>query len=573
MAEKKKTRNMGTIVKGKEYLREVDSNFETMCTKQGKRVVLNFNKTRYSNLFDHTQIPEYFMCNCEEGAGKIQIRSKTRSYWDSKCQFCNGSTYYGSILHCSELGKEGPESLTEGDYVYIADGEGDNIILRLISLTTSYTKNEDTGEYKIVRDYNVKSAVEVVPGVSIKGYKVLKTSIKEMDVFDAMHINSQTVNSTWSRTFVYSNACCLSDFLNKHKIFAQRTGLFEALKNYPEQIGHWNPESFMVMHLCLIAEYPTLEMLIKMGYNKLYYDIITWFNRAQSREEMLVKMKTLNNLFTINKGTKQFRIPNYIGDYLKLKAAPIDEYMTWCDIYELTKITREQFDKYINSIEFVTVSIGGVLSRFGNIIKYGYTLEQVTKYIYKQALMTAKKENTTRLNLPSKAQDMADYLSMCELLGMEANKFPSDITLSHNEVSKLRATSNEEYKHMTSVGEKTQTLLDSFIDPDKLTKMEEEYIIKVPTSVKDFVEEGNMQNSCVGHYAKKVNNDERIVFFIRKKDEPSKSFITAEYVYKTEKLGQCMRANNRDVEDKDLLNYCNVICNRIKTGVLTGKIC
>ena len=125
---------------------------------------------------------------------------------------------------------------------------------------------------------------------------------------------------------------------------------------------------------------------------------------------------------------------------------------------------------------------------------------------------------------------------------------------------------------MISIGKTTQALLDSFVDPKELTKMEEEYFIKVPVSEADFIEEGNLQNSCVGHYAKKVNAEERIVFFVRKKDEPNKSFITAEYVCGTGTLGQCMYANNRDVEDEDLLSYCKVACGRIKTGLLTGKI-
>jgi hypothetical protein len=57
---------------------------------------------------------------------------------------------------------------------------------------------------------------------------------------------------------------------------------------------------------------------------------------------------------------------------------------------------------------------------------------------------------------------------------------------------------------------------------------------------------------------------------VRKKDAPYESYITAEYV--NGKLNQCMLKNNIRVNDKDMLNYCQVICNRIKQGIDSKKI-
>ena len=213
-----------------------------------------------------------------------------------------------------------------------------------------------------------------------------------------------------------------------------------------------------------------------------------------------------------------------------------------------------------------------------SILKYDYKIEQVSRYLHKQKVLEIKQISESNSHYygsrTQSVRNMADYLTMCEYAGIAPKKFPSNINQAHDEVMKLRTSvvAKIDYSKMESIGMTTQKLLSSFVDPKKLTKMEEQYTIVVPVSENDFIQEGLMQNSCVGHYTKKVNDGERIVFFVREKDTPNESFITAEYVCETGQLGQCMYSNNREVTDDDLLNYCKVACNRIRTGLLTGQI-
>ena len=85
-----------------------------------------------------------------------------------------------------------------------------------------------------------------------------------------------------------------------------------------------------------------------------------------------------------------------------------------------------------------------------------------------------------------------------------------------------------------------------------------------------MIEEGNQQHNCVGSYIRSVSEGQCVIFFIRKKDEPHHSFITAEC--RKNGLGQLMYANNRWVGDDDLRKFASSICNKILTGVSSGKI-
>ena len=575
-------------VTDKEYLRNLPSFDDDLFARNGK------NETPVLFLYQHSPTAYtpignaesfyYVVHGCEEGNGKPQkmVSKETTCKYCKKDIVCTGfgnmrfaTKEYNqtSAPHYSRL----PSIIKCRDTVIISqkEGEEDTTIIQLVSPSISYVKDKkEKGKYYIVKNVEIKTALEVIPGVSVKGYRILKRSIKEINAFEAMNINATTISYSWTRNFIYADASCLVEYLYKHKIFAERTGIKAALKNCLITGTNCSDEAYLILHLCMISDYPILEALLKMGYSKLYFDLVSSFRQSQSKIDILKKVNDYKRLFSnTTKGSTGLRIPNYIGDYLKGKGAPLKEYYIWCDIYELQPLSKEQFNKYIDSIEYSAILSGRALDIMPKIIKYGYTIEQATKYIFKQIIFLCKK---TGKNIPaySVAHEMSDYLMMCEFLDITPNKFPPNIKQSHDEIISLKhkSISPVDANKIKSIGESTQKLLNGFVDPANLTKMEEEYFIKVPTTEADFIEEGNLQNSCVGNYYKNVSNGNCIVFFIRKKDEPNLSYITAEYNCHTEKLGQCMYANNRIVEDEDLLNYCKVACSRIKTGILTSKI-
>ena len=69
-------------------------------------------------------------------------------------------------------------------------------------------------------------------------------------------------------------------------------------------------------------------------------------------------------------------------------------------------------------------------------------------------------------------------------------------------------------------------------------------ILVVPRSADDIRAEGEALHHCVGTYVERVARGETFIFFIRKQDEPDKSYYTMEW--KDGKVVQCRGMNNRD---------------------------
>jgi len=57
---------------------------------------------------------------------------------------------------------------------------------------------------------------------------------------------------------------------------------------------------------------------------------------------------------------------------------------------------------------------------------------------------------------------------------------------------------------------------------------DDEYIIYPATSIQDLVEESRQQKNCVRTYCEAISNNESQIYFMRRKEELDKSFVTIE---------------------------------------------
>ena len=138
----------------------------------------------------------------------------------------------------------------------------------------------------------------------------------------------------------------------------------------------------------------------------------------------------------------------------------------------------------------------------------------------------------------------------------------------------FRKREKAEYdKKLTLIGNECE----KYVVPDEselknvgIPKLFEKMTVIFPKCEADFIDEGNQQHNCVGSYPNKVRSGQSVVFFIRYKESPTKSFITAECTHSG--LGQCYYSNNRYVGDEDLVKFAKYIANKIKTGCTSGKI-
>ena len=528
-------------------------------------------------------IPTKFICNCKESHGVVQNFEFDREYKQryAECKFCHKSIYaYSHALvskHFTDItGIAGAKEIkSKNIYYFRKTSSGDGLECYIGNVTASL--NDDN---TINRDVKINYFINLIPGKEFKAYKLLKRSDKEVSLFEAFNINS---NTRYISNCYFENANNIIDFMDKNMDFMKKTGFYEVLKygslsncNY---YGSINPTACFVSYISLVSEYPVIEFLIKMGYTTLVSDVIRIVIDSGSKREINENVRELNKLLNeTTKGSLALRIPQYIGEYLKTRGARLSEFLIWCDIYELESISKENFQKLINSSIYFSCLNSGNLGRLPNILKYGYSLNSLLKYLHKQIKSDLYKDYyyqhpySTYHNAISALQD---YLDMCDMMGIASDKEPMDLRKAHDEVSAAYTAEQNKYDDAKykSVADSVKNYLKVDDEENKiLSEFKEKYTLVIPESTYDFVNEGQQQHNCVGWYCQNVLKGYSILFFIRKKDNPDESFITAEYNCRSGRLAQFYYKNNRPITDSELIKYGQSICNKINRGLKSGKI-
>lgn len=90
-------------------------------------------------------------------------------------------------------------------------------------------------------------------------------------------------------------------------------------------------------------------------------------------------------------------------------------------------------------------------------------------------------------------------------------------------------------------------------------------VVVVPTDMTAFHAESRMQNNCVSYYYHDgMAEHEQIIYFIRKKEKPNKSYITNRFDVSDGYTAESRAVNNRDYTDPDVTDLINVINKMIR---------
>ena len=82
----------------------------------------------------------------------------------------------------------------------------------------------------------------------------------------------------------------------------------------------------------------------------------------------------------------------------------------------------------------------------------------------------------------------------------------------------------------------------------------DDYIVVVPQTYEDLVDESKQQNNCVGHYYNEsILGGENLILFIRHSNSPKKSYITCRYNIKKQDIVEYRYKNNQDVNGYDMI--------------------
>lgn len=143
--------------------------------------------------------------------------------------------------------------------------------------------------------------------------------------------------------------------------------------------------------------------------------------------------------------------------------------------------------------------------------------EKLNKYLGKQIRIYEKETKGTLLVI------WIDYIEECRKIGYKFNNsilFPPKLMKAHDDAILL-----VKYKE----NEKYQKKIDDLKEQrEQLTFRYKDLFIRAALSQMEIIEEGEEMHHCVGGYSKRYSEGETNILFIRKVDDPDKSYFTVE---------------------------------------------
>lgn len=93
----------------------------------------------------------------------------------------------------------------------------------------------------------------------------------------------------------------------------------------------------------------------------------------------------------------------------------------------------------------------------------------------------------------------------------------------------------------------------------------DDYVVVVPQTIEDKADEGKQQNNCVGYYYdSSIIRGENLIYFLRKKNKPNKSYMTCRYNIPTASTVEHRYKNNIDVYNETEIEILKKIDKIIK---------
>lgn len=193
------------------------------------------------------------------------------------------------------------------------------------------------------------------------------------------------------------------------------------------------------------------------------------------------------------------------------------------DYPEDVRLLAAQFDKMIDNSELPKEYIIKILRCYKNsLLKYG---EYAFDGCYK---------------LSNTLNGVAEYPELIKLIDNQ-----SSFALVAKAVSKnYRLLKDKEQQEQIEKSQKRIKELENLVYED--------YYFIVPTTPKELINEGEQQHNCIGHfYNDSMCKGKDFIYFIRKKNEPEKSYITCRFDMYTKKTVEARYKFNDEVSKEE----------------------
>ncbi|WLR54854.1 PcfJ domain-containing protein [Mesobacillus subterraneus] len=292
------------------------------------------------------------------------------------------------------------------------------------------------------------------------------------------------------------------------------------------------------------AKYPFIEYLWKMGMGELVKAMVEDHHLYRS---VNMRGKTMEKILGLSKAEiKEWKASNIIMTPLLLHN------------YKWFRDRRVQIDWATAQACDHLLTGSYYQDKLNFILKHSPSLARIMKY----ALSQMKKDTKRYYSVTSLITNWKDYLDECIELKMDIKQesilMPNNLHKAHQKTTRAIKIKNDE------VINKKIALQQRQLDRYRFEK--DGLLIRPAVSSIEMFDEGENLNHCVGRYADRYAKGEIVIMFIRKADQPEKSYYTVELYRNTNEIVQCRGKNNsnpgKDVE-KFLKDY--------KSEILSNK--
>ncbi len=160
--------------------------------------------------------------------------------------------------------------------------------------------------------------------------------------------------------------------------------------------------------------------------------------------------------------------------------------------------------------------------------------------------------------------EYTDYIEQCRKLGMEMTKdvlWPKDFQAAHRRTGqRIQLIKNRELEKRYE--ERRPALA------EKYRMRSERYGLRivVPEKLYDLIEEGKQQHNCVGGYMERVADGKTDVVFLRRDEDPQKSYVTVEVNPRDGHVLQAREKYNQKISNPQALSFLREFEARARRG-------
>ena len=314
------------------------------------------------------------------------------------------------------------------------------------------------------------------------------------------------------------------------------SGLKEAAKG---MTGHHGKEIDPENYLFRWKVEPILEPLVKAKLYALAWDVCygSWHATTSALFDVR-KDRRLHKLLNVRKSDiKVIQKYNFNHNQLDIYRLVMGE----PDAVEWVKLTKMNADKVGSKKPDASILYPRLKE---SIQKFGIKVTRRVVFDYLPTQMTE-----TYSNIETMLSDWLDYTDECRELqyNMEDTMvlYPKDLLHSHSITSQ-------------KVKKKKEMVMDKRIrhrykaDRPKYEYRSGDYVVMLPRNQADLIKEGKMLCHCVGGYDWKVADGISTILFIRKREDTSSPFATAEF---SDGHVVQIRAYKNSTPDKDVLTF------------------